>query len=151
MNTIESDILKSLMNNPFINQRVLSETTGYSLGKVNKTLKDLNAGGYLNNLNQLTDKAESLIAKNSQKNAIILAEGSGMRMVPVNMSFPKALLEVNGERLIERLIKQLHEAGVNDITVVIGFMKESFEYLIDKYGKDNVKEVFVRKMGPSIM
>ena len=134
MNVIESDILKSLMNTPFINQRVLSETTGYSLGKVNKTLKDLNAGGYLNNLNQLTDKAESLIAKNSPKNAIILAAGSGMRMVPVNMSFPKALLEVNGERLIERLIKQLHVAGVNDITVVIGFMKESFEYLIDKYG-----------------
>ena len=56
MNIIESDILKSLMNTPFVNQRVLSETTGYSLGKVNKTLKDLNAGGYLNNLNQLTDK-----------------------------------------------------------------------------------------------
>ena len=47
MNIIESDILKSLMNTPFVNQRVLSETTGYSLGKVNKTLKDLNAGGYL--------------------------------------------------------------------------------------------------------
>ena len=85
MNIIESDILKSMMNTPFVNQRVLSETTGYSLGKVNKTLKDLNAGGYLNNLNQLTDKAESLIAKNSPKNAIILAAGSGMRMVPVNL------------------------------------------------------------------
>ena len=146
MNIIESDILKSLMNTPFVNQRVLSETTGYSLGKVNKTLKDLNAGGYLNNLNQLTDKAESLITKNSPKNAIILAAGSGMRMVPVNMSFPKALLEVNGERLIERLIKQLHEAGVNDITVVIGFMKESFEYLIDKYGvKLTVNSDYFRK------
>lgn len=146
MNVIESDILKSLMNKPFVNQRVLSEATGYSLGKVNETLKELNAEGYLNNLNQLTDKAESLIAKTSPKNAIILAAGSGMRMVPVNMSFPKALLEVNGERLIERLIRQLNEAGINDITVVVGFMKESFEYLIDKYGvKLTVNRDYFRK------
>ncbi|MDO4421401.1 MAG: NTP transferase domain-containing protein [Eubacteriales bacterium] len=146
MNVIESDILKSLMNKPFVNQRVLSEATGYSLGKVNETLKELNAEGYLNNLNQLTDKAESLIAKTSPKNAIILAAGSGMRMVPVNLSFPKALLEVNGERLIERLIRQLNEAGINDITVVVGFMKESFEYLIDKYGvKLTVNRDYFRK------
>ena len=146
MNIIESDILKSLMNKPFVNQRVLSETTGYSLGKVNETLKDLNTEGYLNNLNQLTDKAESLIAKNSPKNAVILAAGSGMRMVPVNMSFPKALLEVYGERLIERLIRQLHEAGINDITVVVGFMKENFEYLIDKFGvKLTVNSDYFRK------
>lgn len=56
-----------------------------------------------------------------------------MRMVPINLSTPKALLEVNGEPLIERTIKQLHEVGVRDITIVVGFMKESFEYLIDKY------------------
>ena len=122
------------MDSPFVNQRVLSDATGYSLGKVNKTIKDLTAEGYLNNLTRLTDKANALISRNSPKNAIILAAGTGMRMVPVNMSFPKALLEVNGERLIERLINQLHEAGITDITVVIGFMKESFEYLIDKYG-----------------
>lgn len=67
-------------------------------------------------------------------NAIILAAGFGMRMVPINREVPKALLEVNGERLIERLIKQLHEVGVMDIYIVVGFMKEQFEYLQDKYG-----------------
>ena len=59
-----------------------------------------------------------------------------MRMVPINTSTPKALLEVNGEPLIERTIRQLHEAGVTNITVVVGFMKEQFEYLIDEYGVD---------------
>ena len=71
-------------------------------------------------------------------NAIILAAGFGMRMIPINMKTPKALLEVNGERLIERLISQLHEVGITDITVVVGFMKDSFEYLRDKYGVDLV-------------
>ena len=46
---------------------------------------------------------------------------------------PKGLLEVFGERMIERQIKQLHEAGVYDITIVVGYLKEKFEYLIDKY------------------
>ena len=35
--------------------------------------------------------------------------------------------------MIERQIKQLHEAGITDITIIVGYLKEKFEYLIDKY------------------
>ena len=35
--------------------------------------------------------------------------------------------------MIERQISQLHEAGITDITIVVGYLKEKFEYLIDKY------------------
>lgn len=73
---------------------------------------------------------------NNSKNAIILAAGFGMRMVPINLNTPKAFLTVNGEKLIERVIKQLHEVGIYEIHIVVGFMKEKFEYLIDKYGVD---------------
>ena len=55
-------------------------------------------------------------------------------MVPINLETPKAFLEVKGEVLIERQIRQLNEAGITDITVVVGFMKEKFEYLIDEFG-----------------
>ena len=67
------------------------------------------------------------------KNAIILAAGYGMRMVPLSVEQPKALIKIQNEILIERMIKQLHEANIFDIKIVVGFMKESFEYLIDKY------------------
>ena len=67
------------------------------------------------------------------RNDIILAAGSGMRMVPINLTTPKILIEVNREGLIDRLILQLKAVGINDITVVAGFMKDSFEYLIDEY------------------
>ena len=67
------------------------------------------------------------------KNAIILAAGYGMRMVPLSVEQPKALIKIQDEVLIERMIRQLHEANVFDIKIVVGFMKESFEYLIDKY------------------
>lgn len=70
---------------------------------------------------------------NNEKNAIILAAGFGMRMVPINKSQPKALLTVKNEVLIERLISQLHAAGITDIKIVVGYMKEAFEYLVKKY------------------
>ena len=63
-------------------------------------------------------------------------------MIPINNNVPKAMLEINDEILIERLIRQLIEAHINDITIVVGFMKEEFDYLIDKY---NVKLVVNRE------
>ena len=75
----------------------------------------------------------------SVRNAIILAAGYVMRMVPADREIPKGLLEVYGEPLIERLIKQLQEAGISEIYVVVGYKKEKFEYLIKRYG---VKLIF---------
>lgn len=134
MNKQESDILRTIFMEPFINQRILAETSGHSLGVVNRSLKTLIAEGYLTDEIQPTAKALHEYNMKAPKNAIILAAGFGMRMVPINLTTPKALLEVNGEPLIERTIKQLHEVGVKDITIVVGFMMERFDYLIDEYG-----------------
>ena len=130
----ESDILLALSKETSINQRSLSELTGYSLGTVNNILKRLKRKDFLNDNTQLTDKARRELKKKKPRNAIILAAGFGMRMVPINMTTPKALLEVYGERLIDRLIIQLQGVGITDIAVVVGFMKDSFEYLIDEFG-----------------
>lgn len=138
MNKQEADILRTIFMEPFINQRILSETSGHSLGIVNRSLKTLIQDGYLNDAIQPTEKARHEYSARTPKNAIILAAGFGMRMVPINLTTPKALLEVNNEPLIERIIKQLHEICVRDITVVVGFMKESFEYLIDEFGVELV-------------
>lgn len=47
---------------------------------------------------------------------------------------PKALIEVRGEVLIERQIKQLKNAGVQNVIVVTGYKAEQFEYLKDRCG-----------------
>ena len=70
-------------------------------------------------------------------NAIILAAGMSSRFTPLSFERPKGLAVVKGERLIERQIRQLTEAGIEEIIVVVGNMKEKFEYLVDKYS--NVK------------
>jgi len=111
MNTQEADVLRALQCKPFINQRALAENSGYSLGAVNQSLKRLVKEGYLNEQMQLTSLAHKTLQACAPRNAIILAAGFGMRMIPINLATPKALLEVNGERLIERLIGQLKAAG----------------------------------------
>ena len=138
MNRYEKDIVIELMTEPFINQRILAEKLRYSLGIVNKSIKELTETGYIDDTIRPTQKAIDEIKLNQPKNAIILAAGFGMRMVPINTEIPKGLIEINGERLIERIIRQLHEAGVNEIYVVVGFMKEQYEYLIDEYGVELV-------------
>lgn len=134
MNKQEADILILLAEKPFENQRILSEQSGRSLGSVNKSLKALKEAGYLTEDFRLTHLADQELSANRPRRAVILAAGFGMRMVPINLTSPKALLMVRGERLIERLIRQLHEVDITDITVVVGFMKDQFEYLIDTYG-----------------
>lgn len=67
-------------------------------------------------------------------NAIIMAAGMSSRFAPLSYEKPKGLLKVKGEILIERQIRQLQEAGVKDITLVVGYMKEMFFYLEDMFG-----------------
>ena len=138
MNLQELDILRTLFYEPFVNQRILAEKSGYSLGVVNRSLKELMKSGIIDERAKLTSIGKDKIKEKAPKNAIILAAGAGMRMVPINFSTPKALLEVRGERMIDRIIGQLHEAGITDVTVIVGFMKDSFEYLIDQFGVELV-------------
>lgn len=67
-------------------------------------------------------------------NAIILAAGTASRFAPLSLEKPKALIEVRGEVLMERQIRQLREAGIQEIVVVVGYRKEDFSYLTEKYG-----------------
>lgn len=134
MNIYDYDVLKQLATENYSNQRILSEQTGYSLGKVNEAFRQLVDHDYIFVDGSLTTLGQAKIQCNRPKNAVILAAGFGMRMVPINTEIPKGLLEVQGEILIERLIRQLQETGIKDITIVVGFLKEKFEYLIDQFG-----------------
>ena len=133
MNKQESDILNVLLLEPFINQRILAEVSGHSLGVVNRSIKELIKADYLDESIRPTMKAIMEFKQKKPQRAVILAAGFGMRMVPINTEMPKGLLEVNGEPLIERIIKQLHEVGIKEIYVVVGYLKEQFNYLEDKY------------------
>lgn len=82
---------------------------------------------------KVTEKGLKALEPYKVDNAVILAAGAATRFIPLSLEQPKGLFEVKGEKLIERKIKQLHEAGIKDITVVLGYKKEMFFYLSDKY------------------
>lgn len=67
-------------------------------------------------------------------NAIIMAAGTASRFAPLSSEVHKALIEVKGEVLIERQIRQLKEAGIDEVIIVTGYKAEQFEYLKEKFG-----------------
>ena len=130
------ELCRNILAEPEISQRKLAVNLNISLGKTNALLKDAVEKGYLEKTEKgylLTENGKQLLNEHKVDNAIIMAAGFGSRFVPLTFENPKGLVEVFGERMIERLILQLHNAGITDITIVVGYLKEKFEYLIDKY------------------
>ncbi|MCQ2528337.1 MAG: phosphotransferase [Saccharofermentans sp.] len=130
----EFDVLYFLMKNPEgVTQRMIAKNTGYSLGKINNIVSELTEKKLVED-GKPTELGLKELSPYKVKNAVIMAAGMSSRFAPLSYEKPKGLLEVKGEILIEREIEQLFEAGIKDITVVIGYMKEKFFYLQDKYG-----------------
>ncbi len=65
--------------------------------------------------------------------AIIMAAGIGKRMQPVTLETPKPLVKVNGKRMIDTVVDGLHANGIFEIYIVVGYMKEQFCVLLEKY------------------
>ena len=130
----EQDVLQYLLENSINQQRDIAAGLDVSLGIANKALRALIKEGWIDENYFPTEKARALERKSRPKRAIILAAGYGMRMIPINREMPKGLIEINGEPIIEHTIRQIQEAGIREIVLVTGFMKERYEYLEDRYG-----------------
>ena len=67
--------------------------------------------------------------------AIILTAGEGTRMRPLTTTRPKTMLITGGKPLIQYNIESLRDAGIKDITLVVGYKKE----VIEEYFGDGSK------------
>ncbi|MDD3984577.1 MAG: sugar phosphate nucleotidyltransferase [Methanobacterium sp.] len=64
--------------------------------------------------------------------AIILTAGEGTRMRPLTVTKPKTMLQVGGKPILQYNVESLRDAGVTDITLVVGYREE----VIKNYFKD---------------
>ncbi len=63
------------------------------------------------------------------KRAVILAAGTGERMLPITSTTPKPLIHVKGTPLIARTLSLLADAGITDVVIVRGHLGSQFDQL----------------------
>ena len=113
-------------------QRELENLTGYSLGTINKIIKELTDAGLVSN-GIITDEGMNALEPYRVKRAVFIAAGFGSRLAPITLNTPKPLVRVKGVRIIDHLIDACLEAGIEEIYIVRGYLAEQFDQLLYKY------------------
>jgi UTP--glucose-1-phosphate uridylyltransferase len=77
------------------------------------------------------------------KKAVIAAAGFGTRFLPQTKAMPKEMLPVVDKPIIQYIVEELTDAGIEDIVIVTGYHKRSIEDHFDRMSTDlrvNLKE-----------
>lgn len=82
---------------------------------------------------KLTESGYEALSPYKVDNAIIMAAGRSRRCMPLSNYLPKGLFEIKGDTMVERQIKQLHDAGIKQIIIVVGYLKEKYYEMAKKY------------------
>lgn len=159
INYKEFEVIRTILKNPTCSSAdAIYQNKHYyvfkSVDEVKELIQVLEEKGYLAD-GKVTEEARYEISSLKVENAIILAAGASDISAKSVYSMPKGLFMKNGETLIERQIRQLREAGIEDITVVIGYKQELYFFLQDKWNvnleinpdlkKNNVYSLYVAR------
>ena len=130
-------ILRELLEDLHLSQRQLAELCDLSLGTVNRTVRYCRDQGLLIDKGQsleVSDQGFEFLEDHRVRNALILTALPPHQPMPPIYDRPRGLLKVRGTPIVERQIQYLQARGIDSIYLVVGHMKEAFDYLIDKYG-----------------
>lgn len=90
-----------------------------------------------------TTEIRTKAARNRVTTALLLAAGTGSRLRPLTMNAPKCLTEVGGLPILERLVSNLQEHGIERLVVVIGHLGNHIrDFLNDRAGDLQVDYIF---------
>ena len=124
-------------NGEVLTQRRLADGVTLSLGTTNKIINQFIEDDYIlihpDKRMSLTEKGYKALEPYKVRKAIVIAAGFGSRMAPVTLDTPKPLVKVNGVRIIDTLLDALLAKDITNITIVVGYKKEQFSQLLEKY------------------
>ena len=124
-------------NNEALTQRQIADGVTLSLGTINKLINQFVEDDAIvihsDKKIELTEKGYKLLEPYKVRKAIVIAAGFGSRMAPVTLDTPKPLVKVNGVRIIDTLLDALYAKDIKNITIVVGYKKEQFNQLLEKY------------------
>lgn len=120
-----------------LTQRRIADGVTLSLGTTNKIINQFIEDDFVimhsDKTIEITDKGYKALEPYKVRKAIIIAAGFGSRMAPVTLDTPKPLVKVNGVRIIDTMIDALLAKDITNITIVVGYKKEQFQALLEKY------------------
>ena len=82
--------------------------------------------------------------------AIILAGGEGKRLRPYTHVLPKPLMPVGGRPILEHIVRQLKEAGFDDLTFAVGYLASIIQTYFDdgsRFGVNITYSLEEKKLG----
>lgn len=77
-----------------------------------------------------------LMNKKPVRKAIIAAAGFGTRFLPQTKALPKEMLPIVDKPIIQYIVEELVDAGIEDIVIVTGYHKRSIEDHFDNMSAD---------------
>ena len=120
-----------------LTQRQIADGVTLSLGTTNKIINEFIEDEVIHIANdksiKITDLGYKLLEPFKVRKAVIIAAGFGSRLAPVTLDTPKPLVKVNGVRIIDTLLDALYAKDITNITIVVGYKKEQFQQLLEKY------------------
>lgn len=116
-----------------ITQRDLASDLDISLGLANKIVKELVELNYIEENYNLTEEGINALEPYKVKRALILAAGTGERLIPETLTRHKSLLRIKGKRIIDSLIEPLLNVGIDSIYIVRGYLGHQFDELLEDY------------------
>src|SRR5206468_184567 len=76
------------------------------------------------------------MSKNKVRKAVIAAAGFGTRFLPQTKAMPKEMLPLVDKPIIQYIVEDMVEAGIEDIIIVTGYSKRSIEDHFDVPNED---------------
>jgi len=128
------EVIKAIHQNKLTAANICLKESGVNNKELHDTINYLQNENLISKDIHITEAGYKAMELYKVDNAIIMAAGISSRCLPFSKIIPKGLFRIKEEILIERQIKQLQSAGINQIILVVGYMKEKFFYLKEKFG-----------------